>query len=540
MLQDFSLRARMRIIMFMVCALFCIAAALALFGLHLSQQKFSQHIDQEQIARYSITKLYANGLQMGQALRNILLDPSHPQAYKNYDKAHEVFEKELNTLKKVGEALPRAEQEWQQINRLFNAQHAQHEPLMALIKQGELQQAQQFLNQNETPKWRELRSYLLDSIQRYDQDIEQIRNQLEQDIRHWQQLALLFMALAILVGIVLGRWLVRHVLAQVGTEPRKAARIVHTIAAGDLTQPIPDTNSESVLTAVQHMQSHLKDLISRIRSHAKALAQQVEQADQQSAVLADTARQQSDAAQAMAAEVEQLSVAITEVAENAQQAREKVNDAGHIAAENGAVIQKSSQEMQTIAEQIRTTADVITELSEASNQISHIVAMIKEVAEQTNLLALNASIEAARAGESGRGFAVVADEVRKLAERTHAATGDIVNTISAMQQRSQTAVEHMEETVNQVERGVTLSSQASQAFGHIHADVMQILQLVAGISHALQEQRSVSQSIASHVETISTMSVNTSAAVSESAQAMHQLHGLADDMRQSVNAFKVH
>lgn len=71
------------------------------------------------------------------------------------------------------------------------------------------------------------------------------------------------------------------------------------------------------------MQSHLKDLISRIRSHAKALAQQVEQADQQSAVLADTARQQSDAAQAMAAEVEQLSVAITEVAENAQQAREK-------------------------------------------------------------------------------------------------------------------------------------------------------------------------------------------------------------------------
>lgn len=540
MLQDFSLRARMRIIMFMVCALFCIAAALALFGLHLSQQKFSQHIDQEQIARYSITKLYANGLQMGQALRNILLDPSHPQAYKNYDKAHEVFEKELNILRKVGESLPRAEQEWQQINRLFSAQHAQHEPLMALIKQGELQQAQQFLNQNETPKWRELRSYLLDSIQRYDQDIEQIRNQLEQDIRHWQQLALLFMALAILVGIVLGRWLVRHVLAQVGTEPRKAAHIVHTIAAGDLTQPIPDTNSESVLAAVQHMQSHLKDLISRIRSHAKALALQVEQADQQSVVLADTARQQSDAAQAMAAEVEQLSVAITEVAENAQQAREKVNDAGHIAAENGAVIQKSSQEMQTIAEQIRTTADVITELSEASNQISHIVAMIKEVAEQTNLLALNASIEAARAGESGRGFAVVADEVRKLAERTHAATGDIVNTISAMQQRSQTAVEHMEETVNQVERGVTLSSQASQAFGHIHADVMQILQLVAGISHALQEQRSVSQSIASHVETISTMSVNTSAAVSESAQAMHQLHGLADDMRQSVNAFKVH
>lgn len=102
MLQDFSLRARMRIIMFMVCALFCIAAALALFGLHLSQQKFSQHIDQEQIARYSITKLYANGLQMGQALRNILLDPSHPQAYKNYDKAHEVFEKELNVLKKSG------------------------------------------------------------------------------------------------------------------------------------------------------------------------------------------------------------------------------------------------------------------------------------------------------------------------------------------------------------------------------------------------------------------------------------------------------
>ena len=41
------------------------------------------------------TSTYAHGLQMGQALRNAMLDPSNPKAYENYAKAEEGFQAEM-------------------------------------------------------------------------------------------------------------------------------------------------------------------------------------------------------------------------------------------------------------------------------------------------------------------------------------------------------------------------------------------------------------------------------------------------------------
>lgn len=41
--------------------------------------------------------LYAQGLQMGQALRNIVLEPGNQQSYKNLDDASRAFDETLQT-----------------------------------------------------------------------------------------------------------------------------------------------------------------------------------------------------------------------------------------------------------------------------------------------------------------------------------------------------------------------------------------------------------------------------------------------------------
>lgn len=106
-------------------------------------------------------------------------------------------------------------------------------------------------------------------------------------------------------------------------------------------------------------------------------------------------------------------------------------------------LERISSNLHEMSVNTQQTAACASRLSGRAEQIGGIVRIIKEIADQTNLLALNASIEAARAGEAGRGFSVVADEVRKLADRTSAATTDISDLVSSIQQETAQAESQM-------------------------------------------------------------------------------------------------
>jgi methyl-accepting chemotaxis protein len=98
--------------------------------------------------------------------------------------------------------------------------------------------------------------------------------------------------------------------------------------------------------------------------------------------------------------------------------------------------------------------------------------MIKEIAARTNLLALNAAIEAAHAGEAGRGFAVVAQEVRVLAEKTRAATAEIVQTMGEVNDGALHTCDSMRQLAIEVTATADLSSRLNSLFDDIeHAAV---------------------------------------------------------------------
>jgi methyl-accepting chemotaxis protein len=240
----------------------------------------------------------------------------------------------------------------------------------------------------------------------------------------------------------------------------------------------------------------------------------------------------------MAATVEQLTVSINHVADNANEAHGLSSDSGRQSAEGGAVIQETLASMQRIADTVQGAAAQIAELGQHSDQISSIVNVIKEIADQTNLLALNAAIEAARAGEQGRGFAVVADEVRLLAQRTANSTQEITEMIKKIQLGTRSAVSNMEIGVQQVSSGVEQASQAGDAIVSIREASGRVVGVVDQISLALREQTVASQDVARNVERIAQMSMENSEAVADTSRTAQGLQQLALSLEKQVASFR--
>ena len=72
-------------------SLFVLALGLALWSLVRTQHDFNRYIGVEQAVVTGLSEMYAQGLQSGQALRNILLDPANRTAYTNFDAAQSAF-----------------------------------------------------------------------------------------------------------------------------------------------------------------------------------------------------------------------------------------------------------------------------------------------------------------------------------------------------------------------------------------------------------------------------------------------------------------
>ena len=253
---------------------------------------------------------------------------------------------------------------------------------------------------------------------------------------------------------------------------------------------------------------------------------------------AGISQHQSEAAASMAVTVEHVTAGIVHISRSARDALVISSKTGELSGQGG-TIHAAAMKMTQLAETVSHSSCAIDELREHSTKISSIVHVIKDVAGQTNLLALNAAIEAARAGEQGRGFAVVADEVRKLAERTTAATAEIISMIEMIQNSTASASASMGEATERANEGVELAQQAGSVVHQINDGSDHAIRLANDIASALDEQTAASNVIAAQVEAVARKSDESSAAAAETASAAKHLEQLAGSMHAAVSRFKL-
>ena len=303
-------------------------------------------------------------------------------------------------------------------------------------------------------------------------------------------------------------------VARIRQSLSEVSGVARRIGEGDLSRPVQVSGRGEVaemMLAMQQMQASLVRIVGEVRLSSDSIATGSSEIATGNADLSQRTEEQASNLEETAASMEELTSTVKNNADTAHKAAALAGEASRAAVQGGEVVAQVVSPME--------------EISAASRKITDIISVIDGIAFQTNILALNAAVEAARAGEQGRGFAVVASEVRGLAQRSADAAREIKTLIGA--------------SVEKVENGTQLVSEAGRSMEGIAAQVQRVSDLIGEISSATSEQTTGISQVGEAVTQLDQVTQQNAALVEQSAAAADSLRHQAAKLAEVVSVFRL-
>ena len=313
------------------------------------------------------------------------------------------------------------------------------------------------------------------------------------------------------------------------------------LADGDLTvrATVTEDVTGAIADSLNYTTEEFRKLVARIITAVEQMGHATKEAEDISKGLLDATQKQAQEIQTAGEAVQLITKSIKEVDSSAARSADVARRTLTVTEQGAQAVRNTISGMDSIREQIQDTSKRIKRLGESSQEIGEIVDLISDITEQTNVLALNAAIQAASAGEAGRGFSVVAEEVQRLAERSGEATKQIGALVKTIQGDTHDAVAAMEKSTLGVVEGAKLSDVAGQSLREIEQVSNELAELINSISTSTQVQTDMANEVASVMEEILKITVQTTEGTRLTANSVAQLTSLASDLKGSVAGFKL-
>ncbi|MCD7895129.1 MAG: methyl-accepting chemotaxis protein, partial [Planctomycetaceae bacterium] len=243
-------------------------------------------------------------------------------------------------------------------------------------------------------------------------------------------------------------------------------------------------------------------ILKQLRRMIRNLNESSSQVNAAAVQISSSSQNLAEGSNSQAASLEQTSSALEEMASMTRQNADNATKTSATTSQNNDLIASG-------AAAVGNMSRAMGEISDSAEQISRIIKTIEDIAFQTNLLALNAAVEAARAGEAGKGFAVVADEVRNLAGRSAQAAQDTTQLI--------------ETTIHRVRNGSDIAGQLAESFKEIEEGSTAVSHLIAEITNATNEQAEGVDQVNTAVAQMDKVTQQNAATAEEAASAAEEL-----------------
>lgn len=288
-----------------------------------------------------------------------------------------------------------------------------------------------------------------------------------------------------------------------------------------------------------YMVEELGSLVVRVKSVARDVEESTTMTSDRMSELVETADRQIQQIGNAALEIERMAVNSQQVVNRSTNLANSAREA-RLSAQGGrqAVLQ-TIEGMGRISLNVQETSQKVQSLGESSREINNIMEVISTIAHQTNRLALDAAIQAAMAGENGKGFGAVAADIRRLAERAKEQATSVGRIVRTVRDEISAVAVSMLDTERETATGARLAEEAGTSLESIFSVVERQGREIDVINQMAMQQQQSSNNVVQTMQGISESTQESSGSTREAAKNMERIARLAEQLRASVEAFKL-